>query len=127
MDQDGSKTDGVFRGTQVRDDGTGPVLLEHRQRLLVVDGPERGLELEVPRTTLTIGSAEGNDLVLRDGTVSRRHCVIALEGERHVARDLGSTNGTLVDGTPVREAYLAPGARLRLGESEIVFRPRKRW
>src|SRR5690606_34352210 len=70
---------------------------------------------------------EVNDLVLSDTTVSRRHCVVTAEGERYVVRDLGSTNGTQVDGTPVREAFLAPGARMRLGDTEIVFQPRKRW
>ena len=47
-DQDGPKTESGFRGTQVRDDGTGPVLLEHRHRLLVSEGPDRGVEVEIP-------------------------------------------------------------------------------
>ena len=127
MDEETATTDGGFRGTQVRDDGSGPVLLEHRHRLVVVDGPDRGLEVEVPRTSLTIGSASTNDLVLSDTTVSRRHCILAVEGDRYVLRDLDSTNGTELDGTPIREAFLAPGARIRIGDTEIVFQPRKRW
>jgi DNA-binding NtrC family response regulator len=126
-EQDGPKTDSGFRGTQVRDDGTGPVLVEHRHRVLVTEGPDRGLEVEVPSTKLTIGTASHNDLVLTDSTVSRRHCIIAVEGDRYVLRDLDSTNGTVVDGTPVREAFLAPGARIRLGDTELVFQPRKKW
>ncbi len=126
-DQDGPKTESGFRGTQVRDDGTGPVLLEHRHRLLVSEGPDRGVEVEIPATKLTIGTADSNDLVLSDTTVSRRHCIVAVEGERYVLRDLDSTNGTEVDGTPVREAFLSPGARIRLGDTEIIFQPRKKW
>ncbi|HEY8431975.1 MAG TPA: sigma 54-interacting transcriptional regulator [Sandaracinaceae bacterium] len=126
-EQDGPKTERGFRGTQVRDDGTGPVMLEHRHRLLVTDGPDRGLEVEIPATKLTIGTAETNDLVLTDSTVSRRHCILSVEGDRYVVRDLDSTNGTIVDGTPVREAFLAPAARIRLGDTEIVFQPRKKW
>ncbi|HBQ16917.1 MAG TPA: Fis family transcriptional regulator, partial [Myxococcales bacterium] len=49
------------------------------------------------------------------------------EGDRYVLRDLESTNGTVVDGTPVREAYLAPGARVSFGDTEILFQPRKKW
>jgi DNA-binding NtrC family response regulator len=127
MSEEGPKTDHGFRGTQVRDDGAGPVMLEHRHRLLVVEGPDRGLEVEVPATKLTIGTAPTNELVLADTTVSRRHCILSVEGDRYVLRDLDSTNGTVVDDTPVREAYLAPGARIRLGDTQIVFQPRKKW
>ncbi|MFK7990976.1 MAG: sigma 54-interacting transcriptional regulator [Sandaracinaceae bacterium] len=121
------KTDSRFRGTQVTDDGTGPKLLEHHHRLLVVDGPDRGLEIDSPSTTLTIGSAEVNDLQLNDTTVSRRHALIAVEADRYILRDLESTNGSIVDGTPVKEAYLAPGARIQLGDTTILFQPRKKW
>ena len=116
-----------FRGTQVRDDGAGPVLLEHRQKVVVVEGPDRGAEAEISGNTLSIGTAEGNDLVLSDDTVSRRHCIITVQRDRYAVRDLDSTNGTVVDGTPVLEAFLAPGARIRLGDTEILFQPKKKW
>ncbi|MGF1464767.1 MAG: sigma 54-interacting transcriptional regulator [Sandaracinaceae bacterium] len=125
--EDGPKTQSGFRGTQVRDDGEGPLLVEHRHRLLVASGPDRGQEVEIPATQLTIGTADGNDLVLTDSTVSRRHCAIRVQGDRYLLRDLDSTNGTVVDDTPVVEAFLAPGARLRLGDTEIIFQPRKKW
>ncbi|MGE0788713.1 MAG: sigma 54-interacting transcriptional regulator [Sandaracinaceae bacterium] len=121
------QTESSFRGTQVTDDGTGPKILEHSHRLLVVDGPDRGLEVEIKATKLTIGSSSSNDLVLTDTTVSRRHALLAVEGERYVLRDLESTNGSVVDGTPVREAFLAPGARVQLGDTHIIFQPRKKW
>ncbi|MCB9593303.1 MAG: sigma 54-interacting transcriptional regulator [Sandaracinaceae bacterium] len=124
---DGPKTSSSFRGTQVTDDGAGPKILEHSHRLLVVDGPDRGVEVEIQATKLTIGSSSSNDLVLQDTTVSRRHALLAVEGDRYVLRDLESTNGTVLDGTPVKEAYLAPGARIRLGDTEILFQPRKKW
>ena len=127
-DQGGSGTDaGAFRGTQVRDDGTGPVLLEHRQKVVVVAGPDRGVETEIAGNSLSIGTAASNDLVLRDDTVSRRHCMISVQRDRYLVRDLDSTNGTVVDGTPVVEAFLAPGARIRLGDTEIMFQPKKKW
>ncbi len=42
-------------------------------------------------------------------------------------RDLSSTNGTELDGTPVMEAYLPPSSRIRLGDTEILFEPKKKW
>ena len=123
----GPKTKSTFQGTQVTDDGAGPKILEHSHRLLVTAGPDRGLEVEIKATKLTIGTSRSNDLVLSDVTVSRRHALLAVEGDRYVLRDLDSTNGTLVDGTPVKEAYLAPGARIVFGDTEVLFQPRKKW
>ncbi|MCA9580506.1 MAG: sigma 54-interacting transcriptional regulator, partial [Myxococcales bacterium] len=116
-----------FRGTQVRDDGQGPVLLSHRQKVLVVAGPDQGKEQEVEGTRVTIGTAPSNDLQLRDHTVSRRHCEISVRNDRYYIRDLDSTNGTLLNGTPVVEGILSPGARIRLGDTEIIFEPKKKW
>ncbi|MCA9601852.1 MAG: FHA domain-containing protein, partial [Myxococcales bacterium] len=116
-----------FHGTQVRDDGTGPVLVSHRQKLLVVEGPDRGVEIEVEGTHLTIGTAATNDLQLTDHTVSRRHCEISVRNERYYIRDLDSTNGTQLNGTAVVEGILTPGARVRLGDTELVFEPKKKW
>ncbi|MDQ3031848.1 MAG: sigma 54-interacting transcriptional regulator [Myxococcota bacterium] len=123
----GGRTEGEFRGTQVRDDGAGPVLLEHRQKVVVVAGPDRGTEREIAGNALSIGTAPTNDLVLNDDTVSRRHCMISVVRDRYLVRDLESTNGTVVDGTPVLEAFLAPGARIQLGDTEILFQPKKKW
>ncbi len=116
-----------FQGTQVRDDGTGPMLVAHRQRLLVVEGPDRGLETEVEGTRISIGTSPNNDLQLSDRTVSRIHCEIVVREDRYYLKDLDSTNGSEVNGTPVVEAMLAPGARVRLGDTELLFEPKKKW
>lgn len=72
---------------------------------------------------LTIGRGAQAGLVLPSGDVSRAHCVVALDGGAAIVTDLGSTNGTIVDGRradgPVR---LAPGARLTLGPFTLVYR-----
>jgi DNA-binding NtrC family response regulator len=117
----------TFRGTQVRDDGTGPMLVSHRQRVVVVNGPDRGTEREIEGTRLSIGTSSKNDLVINDRTVSRRHCEISVRNDRYFLRDLESTNGTEVNGTPVVEAFLSPGARIRIGDTEILFEPKKKW
>ncbi len=116
-----------FRGTQVRDDGTGPMIVAHRQRVIVVNGPDRGLEKEIESTRLSVGTSSKNDLVLSDKTVSRRHCEISVRNERYLLRDLESTNGTELNGTPVVEAFLSPGGRIRVGDTEMVFEPKKKW
>jgi len=127
MESPESTTQSGFGGTQVRDDGTGPMLVSHRQRLVVVAGPDRGLEHEVEATRITIGTSSKNDLQLHDTTVSRRHCEIDVRNDRYYLRDLESTNGSLVNGTPVVEAVLSPGARVRLGDTELIFQPKKKW
>ncbi len=72
---------------------------------------------------LTIGKAPDNDLVLSDDTVSRHHCELVRSPDGLHVRDLGSTNGTRIDGTRVREATLPPGGVLKIGEVEVAFRP----
>ncbi len=72
---------------------------------------------------LTIGKAPDNDLVLTDDTVSRHHCELVKAPDGIHVRDLGSTNGTKVDGTRIREAMIQPGAVLKIGEVEVSFRP----
>jgi two-component system, NtrC family, response regulator GlrR len=70
----------------------------------VVDGPDRGAELELgERSLVVIGSHADCDLVLTDTTVSRRHAELRLEPTGYVLRDLGSTNGTTLGGVRIRE------------------------
>ena len=131
-----------FQGTQVRDDGTGPVLVSHRQRLVVVAGPDRGLEREVEGTRISLGTSPNNDIQLSDRTVSRIHCEIVVRDERYYLRDLDSTNGSEVNGTKVVEAVLAPPAlasalatanscssRRRSGNASVLTQPTtlERW
>src|SRR5438132_7996883 len=62
-----------------------------------------------------LGAAEGNDLRVDDATVSRFHCEVGVERGIASVKDLGSSNGTFVDGLQIKEAYLREGSRLRLG------------
>jgi pSer/pThr/pTyr-binding forkhead associated (FHA) protein len=70
---------------------------------------------------LTIGRAEDNDLVARDGRVSRHHGRIAGRRGTLVYLDLGSTNGSRVNGEPVTEVVLGVGDRLEVGETTVVL------
>ena len=85
--------------------------------IAVVDGPSRGARAQVGSEIARIGTADGNDLVLADRTVSRFHCEVSVRGNTIVIRDCGSTNGTLIDGVRVREAEIPPGTLVRIGGS----------
>jgi transcriptional regulator with GAF, ATPase, and Fis domain len=85
--------------------------------LAVVDGPSRGARAAVGSEIARIGTADGNDLVLADRTVSRFHCELLVRGNTIIIRDCGSTNGTLIDGVRVREAEIPPGTLVRIGGS----------
>lgn len=71
---------------------------------------------------LIIGRMEGADIVLSDPAVSRRHAEIHREGDEWSVVDLGSTNGTEVNGKRVNRHRLNPGDRIAFGESVLEFR-----
>ncbi len=81
----------------------------------------RTFENTAPRCS--IGSGASNDVVIDDPTVSRFHCEIQNDGAGARIVDLGSRNGTVLDGVLVREAYLRTGSVLQLGRVSLRFRP----
>lgn len=98
-------------------------LVVNKSKLLVVSGPLQGREFVVAKACFTIGSDPNNDLVLEDTTVSRRHSEIQMLPEGFQIRDLGSTNGTRVQGIRVSEAYLDQGTEFQLGKTRFIFCP----
>jgi pSer/pThr/pTyr-binding forkhead associated (FHA) protein len=80
-----------------------------------------GVEWPLGRS-LRIGRSSGCDVVLTDDAVSRRHAEIALRGGLCVVRDLGSCNGTYVNGRPVTRARLRRGDELQVGETLLQLR-----
>jgi len=93
-----------------------------RLALVVLSGEHRGSEHRMKGDMLRIGKSRENDVVLIDSTVSRSHCEIVRESRGYLLRDLGSTNGTLLDGAEIREVYLRPGAILTVGKVELKVR-----
>jgi hypothetical protein len=78
--------------------------------------------VDITTWPFTIGRTEGNALRLPAQDVSRTHCQLAVRGGEVLITDLGSTNGTNVDGHRVTEAVkLADGAVISLGPFELVF------
>src|SRR5262249_21694368 len=92
-----------------------------RFHLAVLDGPKASSEYLSKKESCSIGSHSRNDLVLEDPTVSRFHCEIRLTPRGPLLRDLGSRNGTMVDGVQILLGVLKSGSLLRLGTSTLQF------
>ena len=88
-------------------------------RAEVVKGPDRGRVVERAAESLTIGSADDNDLVLTDDTVSRYHTELRPLGDRVQVIDHGSTNGTSVGSARVNDGSVMSGTVLTLGKTFI--------
>ena len=92
------------------------------QRLRVVEGPDAGaaypLDAHAPSRIL-LGTSPACSIRLTDPTVSRRHVALEPIGRRYRLSDLGSTNGTFVDGVAVVEAFVCGGEVIRVGSSAL--------
>ncbi|HME90014.1 MAG TPA: sigma 54-interacting transcriptional regulator [Myxococcaceae bacterium] len=95
--------------------------MEVREWMLeVVAGADKGKKVTTLDSLLRVGSDTSNDLVLSDATVSRRHLEIERTRRGLLLRDLGSRNGSWVDGRRVIQAYLEPGDKVTLGQTRLV-------
>lgn len=93
--------------------------------LRVVDGVERGRVYSNLAPPLTIGREEGNTIQLNDERVSRYHVRIQFESGNVVLADLGSTNGTKVNGERVTIRKLRFGDMIQLGRTCFLFGSRE--
>ena len=100
---------------------TGREIRFARYRLTVLEGPDRGATIDGAEPEVSVGTAEGNTLVLGDVTVSRHHIAIAPTPRGHLLRDLESTNGTSVNGVIVERAYLASNVVIAVGDTRLRF------
>jgi pSer/pThr/pTyr-binding forkhead associated (FHA) protein len=82
------------------------------------DGSRR--EVQVDGSPLTIGRATDNAVVVADGRASRHHARIQARRGALVLTDLGSTNGTRVNGVPVTEVVLGQGDRIEIGRTVLL-------
>jgi diguanylate cyclase (GGDEF)-like protein len=92
-----------------------------RATLTVMTGINAGLVVSIDEHGVTAGRGLDTGLVLDDPAISRRHASFEpLPGGGYVARDLGSTNGTIVDGHRVEEHRLESGDRIQLGPNVLL-------
>jgi DNA-binding NtrC family response regulator len=92
-----------------------------RFRLVVVEGPGGPQQVQSTGAACSVGSHPSNDLILNDSTVSRFHCEVRVGPLGATVKDLGSRNGTSVDGVGVVEGFLRDGSTLRLGGCTVRF------
>lgn len=95
---------------------------EWRPTLEVLRGTSSRRSLPLGAGPARVGRASGNDLVLSDEGTSRNHAEVRYEDGSWVLEDLGSSNGSQVDGAKVGKAPLRPGARITLGQATLEFR-----
>jgi len=81
-----------------------------------------GRQHPLVKARTVIGRGSDADITVADAGTSRKHVEILWDGERGMVRDLGSTNGSTIDGRKFSEAPLAPDSTIRIGRTDIVFR-----
>ncbi len=88
-------------------------------RLVVLSEGLTGRSHELKAERTTVGRVEDNNFQIPDSSVSSHHAEILLKGSEVVIRDLGSTNGTFINGQQITESTLKPSQILRLGQVEV--------
>lgn len=117
----------VFR--MPTDDATAPDLLKSTQItrpvVTIIKGPQTGSTFELDANETTVGRDPANSIFLNDMTVSRAHAKIVRKPLGTVIQDLGSLNGTWVDGAIVNEAPLHDGSSIQIGTFTLIYHESK--
>ena len=96
-------------------------MAESNPRLVGIGGPLKGAAFPLPAGEVSIGRDSSNHLWAPDPALSRRHCVVVASGEQVSIRDLGSRNGTLVNGVPIEQQQMRHGDQIYIGDSVLLF------
>jgi two-component system, NtrC family, response regulator HydG len=92
-----------------------------KPRLVGVAGPLEGAVFALSGGRVTIGRDSSNEIWAADSFLSRRHCALKSTDTQFHIQDLGSHNGTRVNGIPVKDQELAHGDQISVGDSVLVF------
>jgi serine phosphatase RsbU (regulator of sigma subunit)/pSer/pThr/pTyr-binding forkhead associated (FHA) protein len=93
-------------------------------RLTVIQPNFAPIHVNPAGVLITLGRATDCTVPIRDRYLSRRHAEIVFDADAWILRDLGSVNGTLLNGTRIEgSSALKPGDRITLGDSEVLFEP----
>ncbi len=90
--------------------------------LVILEGGRPAKTFRLGKDVVTLGRLPESDVVISDPAASRQHARIRHGGEGYTLTDLGSTNGTLVNGEAVQERRLEDGDRIEIGETLLEFR-----
>jgi hypothetical protein len=95
-----------------------------RAYLLVSTRGSRPVQFDLGGHVIGIGRASDNDVIVDDPMVSRHHCQLKLQHGAYSFTDLGSRNGSTVNGQPVSQIALGPGDVIDIGDTRIEFQVR---
>src|SRR5246127_2034581 len=90
-------------------------------RVSGISGPFQGATFSLAGGELSIGRDPSNHVWISDPALSRQHCLLARKGDQFIIRDLGSRNGTSVNGMAVDEVELQNGDQISVGTSVLMF------
>lgn len=90
--------------------------------LVVRQGTQAGMSFPLTSTYTVLGREESVEIVLQDPEASRRHAQVGWQGGQFVLEDLGSTNGTFINGVQITAPQtLNPGDSIGIGQTALVF------
>lgn len=92
-----------------------------RAHLLVATDGQPPVRFDLGGPLISIGRASDNDVIVDDPLVSRHHCQLKLQHGAYGFADLGSRNGSTVNGQQVQEVALGPGDLIRIGDTTLEF------
>ncbi len=98
-----------------------PLPANRRYSLAVIMGANAGQIYTVSRPRTVLGRGTESDVQLHDSEVSRRHAMLEIRGDDGVLIDLGSTNGTYVDGVRVQRATIVSNQEFSLGTTTLML------
>lgn len=98
-----------------------PLPRDRRYSLAVILGADAGKVFRIEKPRVVLGRGAGCDVQLTDSEVSRRHAMLEIRGDEVSIKDLGSTNGTYVEGVRVNEARLESQQEFSLGTTTLML------
>ncbi len=98
-----------------------PLPRDRRYSLAVILGADAGKVFRIDKPRVVLGRGAGCDIQLTDSEVSRRHAMLEIRGDEVSIKDLGSTNGTFVDGVKVNHATLESQQEFSLGTTTLML------
>jgi len=93
----------------------------HKISLRILEGDQPNSHFFLSKTETVVGRDNRCDIVLRDAEVSARHCGIVVFESVAVLKDLGSTNGTVLNGYLIKEDLLKDGDKIQVGGTTLQF------
>ena len=90
-------------------------------RVIVIKGTDEGKQFELGGAAAGVGRESGNRIRLTDTEASRRHAEFRPTKDGFRLADVGSANGTFVNGQPIKDVLLRPGDQIQIGQTVLVF------